>query len=272
GDKTTKDNAVESWVLVNDHGKFSLDRKRTFHTYGALAGTVAQIWGDGKPAFINANYLDGTSRRAATLLLHSDKEGYPVDEGKVRLASYSSSANYAMDFTGSGYLDVLVFNHSGQIEYNGELEPKGGMHGFGSLLYRGAKDGYSNERVTPISSFGPHFRTTAEPGSISRRDPFETYTSSMISNPAGAGHFVLTVSGRFNQRQSVEPEILVENAEGKRTVATLHPEGQSASEIRFGVDIPAGAKFLYRLKLKSSNSGGGPVVSGVRLETSRESR
>ena len=64
---TTKSNEIESWVLINDRGNFSLDRKRTFHTYGAMGGSVAQIWGDGQPVFVNANYLDNRSRRGSDL-------------------------------------------------------------------------------------------------------------------------------------------------------------------------------------------------------------
>lgn len=263
----TKENAIESWVLINDHGRFSLDRKRAFHTYGALAGSVAQIWGDGKPAFVNANYLDGTSRRAATMLLRADKDGYPTDEGKVRLPAYSSSGNYVMDFTGSGYLDIMVFNHTGQTEYNGELEPKGGTHGIGSLLYRGSKDGYKPENVQWIPSFGPHFRNAAEPDSLSRRDPFEVYTSPVLNNPTAQGKSLLTIDGRFNQRQRVQPEILLQGkGSGSESQVTLVAVAQSSSQVSYQVEIPPGAQFRYRLKLISSHSGGGPVVSAVRLE------
>jgi hypothetical protein len=261
-----KNNQVESWVLLNDHGSFSLDRKRTFHTYGALSGTLAQIWRDGKPAFVNANYLDNKSRRVPTYLLHSDADGYPTDAGKVALPAFSSAGNYVMDFTGSGYQDILVFNHTAQVEFNGELEPKGGTHGIDSFLYRGGPNGYQSSNRTLIPSFGPHFRTAAEPGSISRRDSFEVYTSKALVNSTAGDEFILTIGGRFNRRQFVDPKILVDTPQGggATTRAPVLVSRSDTSAV-FRVSIPTGATFRYQLKLDGSFSGGGPVVSSVRV-------
>ncbi|RYY23264.1 MAG: VCBS repeat-containing protein, partial [Sphingobacteriaceae bacterium] len=59
----TKSYNIQSCVLVNNKGSFSYNNKRSFHTFGANGGSVAQVYGDGKMQFINTNYHADESRR-----------------------------------------------------------------------------------------------------------------------------------------------------------------------------------------------------------------
>jgi len=122
----------------------------------------------------------------------------------------------------------------------------------------------ATHRSCPNISFGGCFFPHC---SAPRRDPFEVYTSPSIVNTTAGDKFILTVAGRFNRRQYVEPAILLEGAGLAGSGAPPVPLAQSASRVSYRVSIPAGATFRYQLKLNSSHSGGGPIVSAVRLET-----
>lgn len=260
----TKVYDVQSWVLINDKGTFSLKNKRSFSTFGANGGSIAQLQNDGKLDVVISNYHADASRRVGTFVLGEDKDGFPSDKDRIRLPSLSSGANNVLDYNGDGYQDIMVFNHTRNDIYNGGLNPSGGIHGTGSVMYWGGKNGFGLNDMTWIPSYGPHSRIMADPGSLSRRDPYETYTSDKITNTSDDDQFTLTITGRFNQKQYVTPEIL----EGKSETPAQTPVlvSQSSDKAVYNVVIPKGTTFRYRLKMNSSNSGAGPVVSSVTME------
>ena len=257
----TKVYDIESWVLVSNKGAFSPGNKRSFHTFGANGGSVAQLYNDGKLQTITGNYHADESRRSPTFILGGDKEGFPSDENKVRLPSYSSGANLVLDFNGDGYQDILVYNHSGAMVYDGGINPTGGIHGIGSVIYWGGRQGYGVSNTSPVPSFGPHERITTDPGSISRRNAYESYTSPGLANNTSKTRFRLIIEGRFNSRQYAVPAII---AGGKESEAAMIE--RSATRAIYEVQIDAGKHFQYRLRLNGSNSGAGPVVASVRME------
>lgn len=261
----TKVYDVQSWVVVNHQGSFSLDDKRSFASFGANGGTVAQLWKDGKLEVVLSNYHADASRRPGAFILKADASGFPSEENKIRLPAQSSGANMVLDFNGDGYQDVLVFNHTGNDIYNGGLTPGGGTHGVGSTLYWGSKNGFRPEDQTRVQSFGPHSRIMADPGSPGRRNPFETYTSAYLVNTTGDEVFRLTITGRFNNRQYVEAGILADN------ISARTPELLSRSDtvVVYRVRIPKNQRFRYTLQLNSSYSGSGPTVSSVKMEAER---
>lgn len=262
----TKSYDIESWVLINKKGSFSLANKRSFHTFGANGGTVARLKDD-KLNVVVSNYHADISRRTGAFILQPDKDGFPVDAGRVSLPAYSSGANLVLDFNGDGYQDIVIYNHTGADVYNGSLTPTGGMHGFGSVIYWGTEQGYSLGNSTHMPSFGPHSRISTDPGSISRRNPYETYTSTLLTNHSGNESFKLILTGRFNKKQYVNPEIILIDKAGKTASVMLKPDATGPDRMSFSLNIPAGQTFRYKLNMNSSNSGNGPVVSGVRMET-----
>jgi len=264
----TKTYDVESWILLNDHGNFSLKNKRTFPSFGGEGGSLARLGEPGKLDFVEANYQANLSRRVGTFVMPADKEGFPTAQGQQRLPASSSCGNLVLDFDGDGYQDIVVFNHMGIDQSNGTLAPIGGNHGFGSTMYWGGKQGFSVENATRIPSFGPHLRIAVDAGNIGQREPFEVYTSDYISNSAKSETCKLTISGRFNQKQNVTPEILVGEKDSKADAVIVLPVVlvQSPTSVSYRVAIPPGKTFRYRLKLNSSNTGAGPIVSSVMLE------
>lgn len=264
----TKVYDVESWVLISNKGTFSLNNKRSFHTFGANGGTIAQLYSDGKLQFVAANYHADESRRSPTFILSGDKDGFPTEEKKIRLPSYSSGGNLVLDFNGDGYQDILVYNHTGATVYDGGINATGGKHGVGSVIYWGGKDGYRVDNTSSVPSFGPHSRIAADAGSIARRNSYEVYTSDYMVNTTGEKKFILSVQGRFSNKQFVTPEILIGKSGSSMRTNTEKPQliSQSASEAVYDISIEKGQTFRYQLKLNSSNSGGGPVVSSVKME------
>lgn len=264
----TKDYDIQSWVLINNKGTFSLQNKRSFSTFGANGGSIAQLWNDGKMEVVLSNYHANASRRVGTFILKPDMEGFPSENEKIRLPSQSSGANMVLDFNGDGYQDIIVFNHTGNEVYNGGMTPTGGIHGVGSVLYWGSKDGFTLNDKTWMASFGPHSRIMADPGSIGRRNPFETYTSDFITNTTGTAEFKLTITGRFNDKQFIEPEIIIgeKNKPGEVSTIVTQLVSKSSTMLIYQVSIPRGSSFQYRIKLNSSNSGSGPVVSSVLMQ------
>jgi hypothetical protein len=261
---------IQSHVLINNKGTFSFSNKRSFHTFGANGGSVAQLYGDGKVQFVNSNYHADESRRAATFILGVDAQGFPTDEGKVRLPSYSAGADLVMDFNADGYQDILVYNHTGATVYDGGLNPTGGMHGVGSVIYWGSKNGvFSLDNTSPVPSFGPHSRIAADAGSVGRRNSFETYTSDYLTNTTAGSKLKLTIEGRYNSKQMTIPEILVGKAGATGTVVQPVLISTSPTKVVYEVDINKGQTFRYRLKLESSNTGAGPIVSAVQMEEMR---
>lgn len=261
----TKSYDIESWVLISNKGSFSLSDKKSFHSFGANGATVAQLNGDNKLNVVVSNYHADISRRTPAFILHPDKDGFPSDENKVRLPSFSAGANMVLDFNGDGYQDILVYNHTGADVYNGSLTPTGGMHGIGSVIYWGSKDDYAISNCSHMSSFGPHSRISADPGSWSRRYPYEVYTSEEISNTSNTA-FRFIIEGRFNAKQFVEPTIVL--SEKKSGTVLLKLISQSSTKLEYDVKIPKGTTFSYQLKMNSSNSGAGPVVSSVKVKKS----
>lgn len=262
----TFSNAVDSWILINDHGRFSESNKRTFRTYGAVGGSIARLRDDGRLDVVAANYLGGVARQVATFIFHCGEDGYPTDADKVRLPSFSAGSNLVLDFNGDGFPDIAVFNHTEANEYDGGLLPRGGNHGVGSFLYLGGPDGFDPRRRAWIPSFGPHFRISADPGSVARRHEFEDFTSPLVVNRMPGGRFRLTVTGRFNKRQYSDAALLFDDpGGGRRLVAPVAPPVQAPGSMAYDFDIPEGTRFRYRLRLHSSNSGAGPTVSDVRM-------
>lgn len=253
---------IESWVLTNKKGKFSLNDKHSFHTYGVNGSSVAQLYGDGKLQFIAANYHADESRRSPTFILGGDANGFPTDSAKTRLPSYSSGANLVLDFNGDGFQDILVYNHTGATFYDGTLNPTGGTHGVGSTLFWGSAKGFDPTHTSPVPSFGPHSRIIADPGSISRRNSYELYTSEKLTNTQGGGTFQLIIRGNFSNRRSVLPEILFDNGGLK----SLQSVSATATELIYSVTLDKGVSFRYQLKLDGSNSGAGPIVSAVIMQ------
>jgi hypothetical protein len=261
----TKSYDIESWVLINKKGSFSLANKRSFHTFGANGGTVARLKDD-KLSVVVSNYHADISRRTGIFVLQPDKEGFPSDANRLSLPAYSSGANLVLDFNGDGYQDIIVYNHTGADVYNGSLTPTGGMHGFGSTIYWGDEKGYTLKNSSHMPSFGPHSRISADPGSISRRNPYETYTSDQLVNNSGGENFQFILTGRFNEKQYVDPEILLISSSGKEVPATLKSISGGPGTMKYLVSIPKGQVFRYKLKMNSSNSGNGPVISQVKME------
>ncbi len=258
---------VDSWILFNRNGVFSLNDRQNTKTYGAQGGTVARLTETGEVNLLVSNYHGNFSRRVATFLLSIDAFGVPEDKPVFRFPSQSSSANYVMDFDGDGFQDVLVQNHSGTGVFTGGLMPMGGTHGVGSELFWGAEDGFDIRRKSWIPSFGPHGRIVAEAGSIGRREPFEMYTSDIQQNTTRDSSFILNITGRFNAKQYCIPEIVMEPGDGMSNDAHLHPVGSvdGIPASSWKVTIPPGMKFRYRLKLWGGYNGGGTKVSSIKL-------
>ena len=265
----TKVYDIQSFVLINSKGSFSIQNKRPFATFGANGGTIAQVTNDGQPLAIISNYHADASRLVGTFIMSADKDGFPSEHGKLRLPSMSSGANLVLDFNGDGYQDILIFNHTGNDVYNGSLNPTGGVHGVGSFLYWGSKNGFATQDRSWIPSFGPHSRIMADPGSPGRRNPFEVYTSDFINNRTASDTFKIIVKGRFNQKQYVETEILIGKNAGNIKISELQakPLSRSSTELEYEVYIPKGEIFRYRLKLNGFHSGNGPIVSSVAMYT-----
>lgn len=265
----TKVYDIESCVLINNKGTFSFKNKRSFHTFGANGGSVAQLYGDGKLEFINTNYHADESRRIATFILGVDKDGFPTDEDKKRLPSYSGGADLVMDFNGDGYQDILIYNHTGAMFYEGGLNPTGGIHGIGSVIYWGNKEGtFSLDRTSSVQSFGPHDRIAADAGSLGRRNGYEVYTSPVLVNTTSAENLKLTITGRFNARQFVSAQIILEDkvTNHQQGIVAAALQSQTETTAIFNIKILRNQNFRYELKLNGSNTGAGPVVSGVKME------
>lgn len=259
----TKVYDIDSWVLISNKGSFSLENKRSFKTFGANGGTIAQLGADEQPQVVVSNYHADASRRVGTFVLPAGKDGFPIEAGKTRLASMSSGANIVMDFNGDGFQDILVFNHTGNDVYNGSLTPTGGIHGAGSYLYWGSTNGFRGQDRTWIPSFGPHSRIMADPGSTGRRNAYETYSSTYIINNTNKENFILTISGRFNAKQFVKPEIEIEGENSRFVPGLITSDSSSAV---YKLQIQKGKKFRYHLQMNGSHSGNGPLVSSVKVE------
>ena len=250
-------------MLINDRGKFSLENKRAFKTFGANGGSIAQLRDNAPPQILISNYHAHASRRVGTFVMADGQDGFPIEEGKTRLPSMSAGANMVLDFDADGFQDILVFNHTGNDLYNGAMTPTGGIHGIGSYLYWGSKDGYGMKERTSIPSFGPHSRIMADPGSSARRYSYEIYSSPFVTNNSDTENFVMIISGRFNRRQNVKPEIEIEGSSVKVMPGQLMSD---STRVVYKVQIPKQKKFKYHLQLDGRHSGNGPLVSSVLIE------
>jgi hypothetical protein len=141
------------------------------------------------------------------------------------------------------------------------------MHGVGSVIYWGNKEGtFSLSNTSQVPSFGPHSRIAADAGSLGRRNGYELYTSDNITNTTKSGKLKLTIDGAFNAKQFVVPQILTGNSGDKVMNVVPVLVSQNAGQVVYQVNIAKGQTFRYQLKLNSSNTGAGPVISSVQME------
>lgn len=76
----------------------------------------------------------------------------------------------------------------------------------------------------------------------------------------------LIIDGRFKKMQNITPEILVGKPGAMSSTIKPLLITRSPTQAVYQADIERGIKFRHRLQLNSSNSGGGPIVSSVRME------
>jgi len=258
-DSQVTTNSVPSWVLFNERGAFSLDRKTDVASHGATGGSVADLNRDGNLDLVISNYHGNTNRHVSLFLYYGEGEGR-FSARPVRLPAYSSSANMVLDLNNDGFLDIVVFNHSESTRHVGDTL-MGGVHGTGSFIYWGAEKGFSANRKSWFPSFGPHSRINADPGSITSRSSTETYLSPVRGMDGYSGTAELVIKGDAVAPQRVTCAIRFDDGKWNEVELTPGHDGAWTGKVA----VPSDGRFQYRLTLDSGNFGVGPIIRSVTL-------
>ncbi len=252
-------NAVDSWVLFNRDGKFSMDRRADVVTFGATGGSVADVNRDGRPDLVVSNYHGDITRHVSVFIYYSEGQG-KFSRRPEELPAYSSSANTVLDLNNDGYPDIIVFNHSESTEYVGPTA-MGGKHGTGSFVYWGGEGGFSTTRRSWFPSFGPHARINADPGSLLHRSSAETFTSVAKDLAGYSGRAELVVEATTTPPQRLGADVSFDGGDWQPLALEDQKNGRWAAD----VTIPTTRQMRYRLRLDSGNWSGAPVVDSVEI-------
>jgi hypothetical protein len=262
------ENNMYSAIYWNRNGSFSSDHKLELPSHGAHSGSVADVNKDGNLDILIANYNSQYQRNLETFIYWGDSVTKYSSENMIGLPSYSPIANLVLDLNGNGYNDIVVFNHSESNQYAG-LNPLGGIHGTGSFIYWGSKDGWHKGMRSHIPSVGPHSRLIAEPGDIMQRLSYEEYVSSPIEIEITKGRFNLKIESDNNFRQNITlyiKEALNLADLDKQTWQEIPLTEHTNNYFLYEGKLRGSAAFIkYRLKLDTGGTGTGPVVKSVAM-------
>jgi hypothetical protein len=173
------ENNMFSAIYWNKNGVFSSSDKLELPSHGAHCGSVADVNNDGNLDILIANYNSQYKRNLETFVYWGDSVGIYSQDRKTCLPGFSPVANFVIDLNGDGINDIVAFNHSESDQFAG-LNPMGGIHGTGSYIYWGSKEGWNIGKRDCFPTIGPHSRLDAEPGDIMHRQPFEEYISAPV--------------------------------------------------------------------------------------------
>src|SRR5690606_16287735 len=88
---------------------------------------------------------------------------------RTALPGESVLSVFIADFNRDGFKEVLLFNHSKDFD-----------HSYGSWIYRGSEDGFSQDRRSRLPTFGVHVSRGVDIGNIRDRSFEESYVSAPI--------------------------------------------------------------------------------------------
>ena len=154
------------------------------HTCNSLA--VADFNNDGILDIFGTCYNSGRERDLDSYIYWGMAGGNYSAANRTRLFCHSACGCTAADFNEDGWVDLAVANHKTH-----------GNHAGHSFVWWNGPGGFSEQRVTKLSTNGPHGMLPIDPGNIMDRGPEEYYISSPYRLPVGARvTAIVTAAGR----------------------------------------------------------------------------
>ena len=197
-----------------------------------------------------ASYHDGQQRDIAPYVYWQRESGFSAAD-RTRMPTHSASGCIAADFDGNGWTDLAVGYHRVEAEHKAH-----------SAVWWNGPEGFSDRRVTTLSTDGPHGISNVEPGSITDRGPEEHYVSPPFRLPEGETVQDISWEASIPAGTWIEAHLRFAASEsGLAPAPWLAPEEAAAHPRKW---------LQYRLTLGSDKGISTPRVTEVKVSYSKQ--
>ncbi len=246
------DQRTASAIYWGGEDGYSNYKRTLLHMSGATDTSVADFNHDGHLDIVFSNYHGNSTREVDSFVYWGNSSDFS-DERRTALPTYSASGNLVMDLNEDGWLDIVFSNHN---RFNN--------HHNDSMIYWGAKDGFSQQNVTWLPAVGPHQMADADAGNLMTREMREDYTSPVFSLDEAPAEVALTWNAETPRGTTVE--VLVRGASTKEA---LRSEKWSAP-VKSGKTIPSLAgksHWQYQVLFRSATGAAQARLLGLSHHT-----
>ncbi|MEF3306079.1 VCBS repeat-containing protein [Paenibacillus sp. GYB003] len=237
---------------------YSNDRRTQLPAHFAADLAIADFNRDGILDIFVACYHETRTRDLDSYIYWGEPGGVYSAEKRTRLFSHSAAGALAADFNEDGYIDLAVANHK-----------TFGNHPGLSFVWWNGPEGFSEQRVTKLPTFGPHGITHSDIGNVMDRGPEEYYESRAIELPEGSSLTGISWAADVPDKTWVKAQLRAAASEEQlRAQAWKGTDGEGdwfEGESGWPADRFSGRWVQYRLALGAINSGGTPRVREVSL-------
>jgi len=172
----------------------------------------------------------------------------------------------AIDFNEDGRVDLAIANH----------KTYGDHVGYSYIMWNGP-EGFAPNRMTKLSTMGPHGMMFVDPGNIADRGTKEFYISSAYELPAVEQIDSIGWDAELQPKTWVRAQLrFADSGEALEQPAWQGQDGTAESWFENGQSTAAirqsGRWVQYRLALGAVNGGNSPRITEVRVEFSTRDR
>lgn len=234
-------------------------------TFSAYQNTIADFDRDGWLDLFVTSYAGEVTGNPPALLYYGSETGL-LTRPRTELPSNGSSGSQAGDFDGDGWLDLLVVNHrqAGSI-----MEPIPYRHETEAMLFWGAEDGFSPDRMSPLPNKGPSGLNQRDLGNSYDRGLYEDYVSSLHPVPADTRPKRITWAGETPHGTEIHFQIRMADDENQLDSNQWQgPDGNDSWFLENSSPLPElkGHWVQYRARLVSPNGAASPYLNSVTID------
>ena len=260
-DTETLSHQINSYIYWGSKDGFKSNNRQELPNGAAHDASVGDVNGDGHLDIVMSSYHRGQLRHgiASYVYLGSD-EGFFRRENRVELINDSAAGNLLADLNHDGYLDIVFANHTLWGRHDNAK----------SKIFWGAREGYSNDRMTSLPTVGPHQMTSADLGNIYTRKLEEYFESEPFD--LGSGGRVRRIEWNAETPRGSQVRIQLRTSNTREGLEKSEWFGWDGSGTAYTISgetpkgIPVDQRWIqYRTILASAYGATWPVLNEMRV-------
>lgn len=251
----------DSCVSIFWGGPDGFDKRRCTQLPGHASNsiTVADFNNDGILDIFITSYNSGRDRDLDAYLYWGQPGGIYSEKHRKRFFTHSSCGSLALDFNNDGLIDLAVANHKTYGDHKGY-----------SQIWYNSEEGFKEENIVWLPTYGPHGLMAVDAGNIMDRSEEEIYISKVKE---------LDVKSRIcsvNWEAELPPLTWVkcrircadtkEEIESAPWMGKNGPNSWFESPCEIHDQALSGRYVQYMLVLGAKNGGNSPYVTSVTIE------